>query len=167
MHIQVTGIGAGLADCPQRPAAVYTVWNLHYSTTGTEMPVSRRTAVAALATLPLAAAPAWAAPAAKDTTPMYGLIGKMLAKPGQRDTLIAILTKDVGAMPGCLSYVVAKDLANPDAIWISEAWDSQASHQASLSLPSVQQAIAKARPIIAGFGERFETEPVGGIGLSG
>jgi hypothetical protein len=25
--------------------------------------------------------------------------------------------------------------------------------------------IAKARPLIAGFGERFETEPLGGIGL--
>jgi quinol monooxygenase YgiN len=126
------------------------------------MPVSRRTAVAALAALPLAAQ---AAPATKDTTAMYGLIGKMLAKPGQRDALIAILTQEVGVMPGCLSYVVAKDLAHADAIWISEAWDSQASHKASLSLPAVQQAIAKARPMIAGFGERFETEPVGGVGL--
>jgi len=26
----------------------------------------------------------------------------------------------------------------------------------------VQQAIARARPHITGFGERFETEPVGG-----
>lgn len=126
------------------------------------MPLTRRLAVAALATLPLAAQ---AATAPKDTTHMYGLIGKMLAKPGQRDALIAILTQEIGAMPGCLSYVVAKDLADPDAIWISEAWDSQASHKASLSLPAVQGAIAKARFIIAGFGERFETEPVGGIGL--
>jgi hypothetical protein len=30
----------------------------------------------------------------------------------------------------------------------------------------VQQAIALGRPIIAGFGERFETIPVGGLGLS-
>jgi hypothetical protein len=29
----------------------------------------------------------------------------------------------------------------------------------------VQATIAKARPLIAGFGERFETEPFGGIGL--
>jgi hypothetical protein len=33
-------------------------------------------------------------------------------------------------------------------------------------LPAVQAAIAKARPLIAGFGERFETTPVGGYGLS-
>jgi hypothetical protein len=33
-------------------------------------------------------------------------------------------------------------------------------------LPQVQATIAKARPIIAGFDEYFETEPLGGIGLS-
>ena len=69
-------------------------------------------------------------------------------------------------MPGCLSYVVAKDPTDPDAIWITEVWDSQESHQASLSLLSVQQAIGRGRPLIAGFGEQFETEPVGGHGLS-
>ena len=68
-------------------------------------------------------------------------------------------------MPGCLSYVVAKDPTDPDSLWITEAWESQDMHKASLSLPSVQAAITKARPIMAGFGERFETQPVGGHGL--
>jgi quinol monooxygenase YgiN len=97
---------------------------------------------------------------------MYGLIGKILAKPGQRDALLAILLEGTGAMPGCLSYVVAKDPTNPDAIWITEAWDSPESHKASLEFPAVKTAIGKARPLMAGFGERFETQPVGGIGLS-
>ena len=96
---------------------------------------------------------------------MYGLIGKMIAAPNQRDALIAILLEGLSGMPGCLSYIVAKDPIDPNALWITEVWDNQASHQASLSLPSVQQAIAKGRPLIAGFGERFETEPVGGHGL--
>ena len=95
---------------------------------------------------------------------MYGLIGKMLAKPGQRDALIAILLEGTASMPGCLSYGIAKDKTNADALWITETWDSQASHQASLSLPQVQAAVAQGRPLIAGFGERFETEPVGGHG---
>ena len=97
---------------------------------------------------------------------MYGLIGKMMAAPGQRDALIMILVEGVSGMPGCLSYIVAKDPTEPDALWITEAWDSQASHAASLTLPAVKQAIEKGRPLIAGFGERFETEPVGGHGLS-
>ncbi len=97
---------------------------------------------------------------------MYGLIGKMKTVPAQRDALIAILITGVSGMPGCLSYIVAEDSTDPDAIWISEVWDSAASHQASLSLPSVQEAIAKGKPLIAGFGERFETSPIGGHGLT-
>lgn len=96
---------------------------------------------------------------------MYGLIGKMKCTPGQRDQLISILLEGVSGMPGCLSYIVAKDPQDSDAIWISEAWENQERHKASLSLPSVQAAIKKARPIIAGFGERFETQPIGGHGL--
>lgn len=96
---------------------------------------------------------------------MYGLIGKMKAAPGQRDALISILLESVSGMPGCLSYIVAQDPADPDAIWVTEAWDSKDSHQASLSLPSVRQAIARGRPLTAGFGERFETKPIGGHGL--
>lgn len=97
---------------------------------------------------------------------MYGLIGKMLAKPGRRDDLISVLLEGTDAMPGCLSYIVAADPTDANAIWITEVWDEEASHQASLNLPAVQAAIARARPLIEGFGERFITAPVGGVGLS-
>jgi quinol monooxygenase YgiN len=97
---------------------------------------------------------------------MYGLIGKMIAVSGQRDALIAILLEGVGEMPGCRSYVVAKDPKDVNAIWITEVWDDEQSHRASLSLPSVQQAIARGKPMIASFGEFTTTEPVGGQGLA-
>jgi quinol monooxygenase YgiN len=96
---------------------------------------------------------------------MYGLIGKMSAAPGQRDALAALLLEGTQAMPGCLSYVIATDSADADALWITEVWDSRASHKASLSLPGVQTAIAKGRPMIAGFSNRVETVPLGGHGL--
>jgi quinol monooxygenase YgiN len=96
---------------------------------------------------------------------MYGLIGKIKATEGQRDVLIAILLQGVNDMPGCLSYVVAQDPIEADAIWVTEVWDSVESHRASLALPSVQQAIARGRSFIAGFGERYETKPVGGYGI--
>lgn len=96
---------------------------------------------------------------------MYGLIGKMKAVPGQRDALVSILLEGVSGMPGCLSYIVAQDPADPDAIWVTEAWDSQASHKASLSLPSVKDAIARGRPLIAAFDQHVETVPVGGHGI--
>ncbi len=96
---------------------------------------------------------------------MYGLIGRMEAAPGQRDALIAILLESTGDMPGCLSYIIAKDPDDSDTIWVTEAWTSEAHHRASLALPAVQQAIARGRPLIAGFRDRFVTEPVGGHGL--
>ncbi|MBA4805822.1 MAG: antibiotic biosynthesis monooxygenase [Caulobacterales bacterium RIFCSPHIGHO2_01_FULL_70_19] len=96
---------------------------------------------------------------------MYGLIGRMKAVPGQRDALAAILLEGTGAMPGCLSYIVAKDPADADALWITEVWDSADSHRASLQLPAVRDAIARGRPLIAGFDSQVETEPLGGAGL--
>jgi quinol monooxygenase YgiN len=97
--------------------------------------------------------------------PMYGLIGKMNAVAGQRDALAGFLLEGTQAMPGCLSYIIATDPADPDGLWITEVWDSQASHQASLALPAVQAVIQKARPLIAGFSNRVETVPIGGQGL--
>ena len=96
---------------------------------------------------------------------MHGLIAKITAAAGKRDELLAILLEGTGNMPGCLSYIIATDPGDADAIWITEAWDSKASHEASLSLPSVKSAIAKGRPLIAGFSNRVVTTPVGGLGL--
>lgn len=97
---------------------------------------------------------------------MFGLIGKIKTTAGQRDALIGILIEGTSAMPGCLSYIVARDSTDADAIWVTEVWESREHHLASLALPAVQQAIARGRPLIAGFGERFETGPVGGHGLA-
>jgi quinol monooxygenase YgiN len=115
--------------------------------------------------LALAAVAAPSLTQAKEDKTMYGLIGQMKAAPGKRDELVAILSEGTEGMPGCLSYIVAKDSADADALWITEVWTDKDSHAGSLKLPSVQAAIAKARPIIAGFGHRFETLPVGGVGL--
>jgi quinol monooxygenase YgiN len=97
---------------------------------------------------------------------MYGLIGKITAVAGRRDDLASILIDGTASMPGCLSYVVAADPAEPDALWVTEVWESQASHQASLQLLAVQAAIAKGKPLIAGFSNRVETAPIGGHGIS-
>jgi quinol monooxygenase YgiN len=96
---------------------------------------------------------------------MYGLIGKIKAASGQRDALIAILLEGIASMPGCRSYIVAQDSSDADSIWVTEVWESQASHRASLSLPSVQQAIARGKPLIVSFEQHVETTPVGGHGL--
>ena len=96
---------------------------------------------------------------------MYGLIGKMRAAPGKRDELLDILLDATGALPGCLNYIVARYPADTTAIWVTEVWTDSASNKASLALTEVQAAIAKARPLIAGFEFQIETEPAGGFGL--
>jgi quinol monooxygenase YgiN len=132
------------------------------------MQLDRRQFTLAMATMTSAAMSlgACALPTTQGERRMHGLIGKMQAAPGQRDALIAILLESTSGMPGCLSYVVATDPKDADAIWITEVWDSKDSHTASLTLPAVKAAIAKARPMIAGFGDYFTTEPVGGVGLT-
>ena len=96
---------------------------------------------------------------------MYGLIGKMSALPGKRDELIAALLEGIDGMPGCLSYVVAQDPNDANAIWITEVWKDEASHKNSLTLPSVKEAIRKGRPLIAKFEQSTVVTPVGGVGL--
>lgn len=92
---------------------------------------------------------------------LYGLVGQMQAAPGKRAELVGYLLEGSAAMPGNLAYIVAEDLADADAIWITEVWRSKVDHEASLSLPAVRQTIAKARPLIAGFRTRAETRPIG------
>ncbi len=97
---------------------------------------------------------------------MYGLFGKMVAVAGQRDALLAVLRDASTPMEGCLLYVVNADPEDADGIWIYEAWRSQADHQASLKLESVQTLIAQARPLIAGMPTRYELTPLFGLGLA-
>ena len=96
---------------------------------------------------------------------MYGLIGKIECQPGQREALAKILLTGIAHMPGCISYIVANDNSDEDSLWISEVWQDQSHHQASITLPSVQQAIQQGRPLTKAFAQRFETTPLGGTGL--
>lgn len=107
-----------------------------------------------------AAALSGRAPAAAPVEPPYGMVGKMTAKPGKREALMALLVAGSGSMPGNLTYVVGSDAADADAIWVSETWVNKTAHDASLALPQVKDAIAKARPLIAGFSDNHVFVPV-------
>lgn len=96
---------------------------------------------------------------------MYGLIGKMTALPGQRDALTAILLESLGTMPGCLSYIVAHDPADAEAVWVTEVWTDEAAHRASLQVPEVKAAILRAMQLMATFADATVTTPVGGVGF--
>ena len=89
----------------------------------------------------------------------------MTAVSGRRDDLVAALSEGLGAMPGCLSHIIAKDPSDEKILWITKVWESEQRHQASLALPSVRQAIEQCKPLIAHFSSPTVTEPVIGHGL--
>ena len=66
-------------------------------------------------------------------------------------------------MPGCFSYVVANDAADENVLWVTEVWESRASHDASLSLRAVQEVMPKVKPLLAKFEKIAETEPIAGL----
>ena len=96
---------------------------------------------------------------------MYGLIAKVTTVSGKREEMLAILKESAENMAGCLSYVVAKDSMDENLIWVTEVWDSVGSHDASLSLPTVRNAIPRAQAIVSGFEKVAVTSPVWGVGV--
>lgn len=101
---------------------------------------------------------------------MYGLFGKMRAQPGQREVLIGHLLRAADMLrdlESCLLYIINSDPTDPDGIWVTEVWQSQADHQASLTHDAIRSLITMARPLIAEMPLRYEVTPLGGKGLTG
>jgi quinol monooxygenase YgiN len=98
----------------------------------------------------------------------FGLHGKLTAQPGQRDALLKILLEAadlVGNAPGCEIYYVSTSQTEPDALWVTEVWRSEADHAASLSFPGIHELIVKAKPLILSMSDSARTIPIGGKGL--
>lgn len=68
-------------------------------------------------------------------------------------------------MYGLIGKFTAADPADADGIWISAGRRDPQSQKASLDFATVQDAIRRARPIIAGMKRIAQTRPAGGHGL--
>ena len=90
----------------------------------------------------------------------FANIGQLGTLPGRRDELVALLTRPSGELSeaGCLLYEVGVSDDEPDLVFVAELWVSAEAHRDSLTLPSVQAAIAEARPLLSGVmgGQRFD-----------
>jgi quinol monooxygenase YgiN len=95
---------------------------------------------------------------------MYGLIAKLTTVAGARDEMIAVLRASAINMPGCLNYIIAEDAGNESVLWVTEVWETEAKHAASLSLPSVKAAMVSAKSLVAQFERVAVTIPVGDLG---
>jgi quinol monooxygenase YgiN len=99
----------------------------------------------------------------------FGLFGKLIAKEGERNTLLEILLEAALSMESlteCELYVVNVSEEDPNAVFVYEVWSNEGAHRASLALEVTQTLILRAKPILAGM-ERISTlQPMGGKGLS-
>lgn len=98
----------------------------------------------------------------------YGRCGKLMAVPGRRDELVALLRRAsdaIAAADGCRMYLVGVAADDPDGVWVTEVWDDREAHQASLQMDGVRALIAEGMPMIAGMGDSVEMTEVGGFGL--
>ena len=93
---------------------------------------------------------------------MFGQINRITAIAGKRDEVERFVRSGSDRMPGCWSYIVAKDADDADVIWVTEVWDSAEMHAASMDIPEVKAAVAQAMPMIAGFETVATTRPAEG-----
>ena len=70
---------------------------------------------------------------------MFGQINKITTVPGKRDEVVRLVMNGSDEMPGCHSYIVAKDAQDADVIWVSEVWDSAEMQKASMDIPNVKE----------------------------
>jgi quinol monooxygenase YgiN len=82
---------------------------------------------------------------------MFGQINRITTVAGKRDEVVQLVLSGSDNMPGCRSYLVARDADNADIIWVTEVWDSADMHKASMDIPEVKASVEKAMPMIAGF----------------
>ena len=98
----------------------------------------------------------------------FGLFGKLIAKEGERETLVDILLNAGESMENlvdCELYVVHVSNDDPNAVYVYEVWRNKNAHQSSLTLETTQTLIQLAKPIIVGM-ERINTLiPIGGKGI--
>ncbi len=100
----------------------------------------------------------------------YGLHGKLKATQGNGKQLADILLRAsevVATAQGCHLYIIGQDKAEPDAVWVTEVWDSKEDHDQSLSLLGVRELIGQAMPLLDGMPEKGqELEILGGAGIT-
>lgn len=93
----------------------------------------------------------------------YGIIGKLTAMQGERETLLSILLEAATAMEqeaACEAYRVSVSL-DDGAIIVYEVWASEDAHQQSLALPVTKRLIDQAKPILASVERLVTFEPKG------
>ena len=92
--------------------------------------------------------------------------GKMVARPGKgpelADLMLAV-AESQEADPGCLLYLLNRQADDPDTLWVTELWRSQADLDASIEALEGNDEVAAVRALVADGG-MIELDLLGGKG---
>ncbi|MFB6366106.1 putative quinol monooxygenase [Paenibacillus elgii] len=96
----------------------------------------------------------------------YAMFGKLTAHPGKREELAKMMLEadTLNDMEGCIYYILHEAEEDPDVLWITELWESQEAHAASLKNEKVRELIGHCRHLIAEVGG-VKVRPIGGKGF--
>ena len=93
------------------------------------------------------------------------------ARPGSADQLADLLVRvsdGLRATPGCVAWIVSRNPAAEDEVWVQELWESEEAAEAALASeddaggPSPADVMA----LVAGRPSRTDLKPVGGVGFA-
>jgi quinol monooxygenase YgiN len=92
--------------------------------------------------------------------------GKAVAHPGQGGELARILlaaADNLAGQPGCQLYLISQQKGDPDTVWVTELWASQADLDASVAQIQGSDSVARAMSLVASW-EMIELDLLGGKG---
>ena len=101
--------------------------------------------------------------------PQYGCYVKFTAQSSKRDALVELLLKaaeQVTPIAECELYVINTSPDEPEAVWVTEIWNSQADSEAALKVEGAKENIQQVLALLADKPQRTVVQPVGGKGLS-
>jgi quinol monooxygenase YgiN len=94
-------------------------------------------------------------------------IAKIPCQPGHRDEMEAAMKAmldHVESEPGTLRYVLLRDNADENTLWMYELYQDQASLESHMGSEAMKALGSALRPHLAGRPELFFSTPVGGKG---
>ncbi len=80
------------------------------------------------------------------------VVARIVANPGDADEVRSILAGLLGptrAEPGCISYELLQNNADPTDFTFVEEWEGDAALDAHLSTPHIQDAMSRLPPLLA------------------
>ena len=92
--------------------------------------------------------------------------GKMVARAGKGEELAELMLAVAEAQeadPGCLLYLINRQAGDPDTLWVTELWRSQADLDASIEGLKGNEQVAEVRALVADGG-MIELDLLGGKG---